>query len=340
MFIFLPVLLMALPSNNGDSVNSEAPISIFERLSTQDVLEISIRTDIDRLLVNKKASDYQAAFIKFDGATDTDSEWRVDIRARGKYRNRICDFPPIKVKFNHSVLGPENLKGFKTLKLVTHCGDQAETEELLQKEYLAYKLYNIITEHSYRVQLVKINWIDSEGAHQIGEKWGFIIENEDEIAQRLGGSIYDEFGVSHDDLNSSSAALHSLYQYMIGNADWNLGGNKNISLVKPNTSRKMMIVPYDFDFSGAVDAYYAVSEFKLTSVRERVYLGESTPEEINEAKEIFKSKKKQIIDQVNSFGQMSRSGRMNVKKYILSFYSSLDEPLKSQDYYQARIASN
>jgi hypothetical protein len=340
MFIFLPVLLIASPTNNGDSVKNEAPISIFERLSTQQVLEISISTDIDRLLVNKKSSTYQAAFIKFDGATDTDPGWRVDIRPRGKYRNRICDFPPMKIKFNHSVLGPENLKGFKTLKLVTHCGDQAETEELVQKEYLAYKLYNTITDLSYRVQLVKINWIDSEGNHQIGEKWGFIIENEDEMAQRLGGGIYDEFGVSHDDLNSSNAAQHSLYQYMIGNADWNLSGNKNISLVKPNTSRKMMIVPYDFDFSGVVDAYYAVSEFKLTSVRERVYLGESKSEEITEALELFKSKKKEIIDQINAFSHMSRSGRMNVKKYILSFYSSLDEPLKNQYYYQARIASN
>lgn len=338
--VFLPVLLSAIDFNYRDNVNREVPISIFDRLSEDEVLEISIRTDIDKLLVNKKSSTYQAAFINFAGSTVTDVEWRVEIRARGKFRNRVCDFPPLKVKFDHSVLGPENLKAFKTLKLVTHCGDQAETEELLQKEYLAYKVYNTITDQSFRVQLVKINWIDSGGKHQIGEKWGFFIENEDEMAQRLGGDIYEEYGVNNDDVNSQCAAQNSIYQYMIGNADWNLESNKNISLVKSNISRDIMVIPYDFDFSGLVDASYAVSEFGLTSVQERVYLGESKSEDISKTIDLFKSKKEDILDQISSFSYLSRSGRNNVKKYIKSFYSSLDEPLKRQDYYRERIASN
>ena len=332
--------LSAIDLNNEDIVNGIAPTSIFDRLSEKEVLEISVRTDIDKLLVNKKSSSYQGAYIKFADSDDVDAEWRVEIRARGKYRNKVCDFPPLKVKFDHSVLGPENLKAFKSLKLVTHCGDQAETEELLLREYLAYKIYNTITDQSLRVQLVKINWIDSHEKHQIGEKWGFLIENNDEMAQRLGGGIYEEYGVEHDDLNSQSAAQNSLYQYMIGNADWNLQGNKNIYLMKSNTTRDIMIIPYDFDFSGMVDATYARAEYGLLSVQERIYLGESKSDEIGKALDLFKSKKKDIIDQVSSFNYLSRSGRNDLKKYIRSFYSSMDEPLKNQDYYQERIASN
>ncbi len=334
------ITLSAINSSNQDNAKSEAPISIFDRLSEQEVLEISVRTDIDKLLVNKKSSSYQGALIKFAEADDVNAAWRVQIKARGKYRNKVCDFPPLKVKFDHSVLGPENLKSFKSLKLVTHCGDQAETEELLLKEYLAYKIYNTITDQSLRVQLVKINWIDSGGKHQIGEKWGFLIENEDEMAQRLGGGIYEEYGVQHNDLNSQSAAQHSLYQYMIGNADWNLESNKNINLLKSNTTRDIMIIPYDFDFSGFVNASYAVTQYGMTSVQERIYLGASKSDEISEAVELFKSKKKDIIDQINSFDHLSRSGRNDIKKYIRSFYSSLDKPMKNEDYYRERIASN
>jgi hypothetical protein len=327
-------------SNVGNVDKSEAPSSIFDRLSEQEVLEISVRTNVDKLLVNKKSASYQSAFIKFAESSDIDAEWRVSIRARGKYRKKVCDFPPLKIKFDHSVLGPENLKAYKSLKLVTHCGDRAETEELLHKEYLAYKIYNTITDQSLRVQLVKINWIDSKGNHEIGEKWGFLIENEDEMAERLGGGIYEEYGVQQADLNPQSAAQNSLFQYMIGNPDWNLESDKNINLIKSNTSREIMIVPYDFDFSGAVNASYAVTAFGLTSVQERIYLGESSTEEISEAVALFKSKKGEVLNQISSYEHLSRSGRNSIKKYIKSFYLSIDEPLKRQAYYQERIDAN
>lgn len=340
LLFFLPIWLLAFEYISRDTVDREIPISIFDRLSEQEVLEITIRTDIDLLIDNKKSSSYHAAFINFGGSSDTLAEWRVELRSRGKNRNRVCDFPPLTLKFDHSVLGPENLKAYKTLKLVTHCCDRAETDELLQKEYLAYKFYNLITEQSFRVQLVRINWIDSGGKHQIGKKWGFFIENEEEMAQRLGGSIYDQYGVLQDEVNSMSAAQNSIFQYMIGNADWNLGFNKNIKLVKTNTSRDIIVVPYDFDFSGLVNAYFAVSEFGLNSIQERIYLGESKPEEINETFALFKSKKKDIMNLINTFDHISRSGRKDVRKYIQSFYSSLDEPIKGIDFFRKRIVSN
>lgn len=333
--LFLLCFSVSLPTANainGDKGVGDAPRSIFDRLSEQEILEISVKTDIEKLLANKHSSKYQGAYLKLSDAADTDAGWFVQIRTRGKFRKRVCDFPPLKLKFDHSVLGPENLKGYKSLKLVTHCGDRAGAEELLQKEYLAYKIYNTITDRSLRVQLVKINYIDSKEVHQIGEKWGFIIENKKELAERIGGGVYEEYGVSQDELNSKNAAQNSLFQYMIGNADWSLEQKKNICLIKSNTSSEIVIIPYDFDFSGLVDAPYAVpiSEYGLKSIKERIYLGESTSQEISEAMDFFKSKKKDILDQINSFSHLSRSERNKLKKYIESFYSSLNEPMKSR----------
>lgn len=322
-----------------DSIkNNEDPSTIFNRLSANEILEISVRTDIERLLSNKLDSKYQTAFIQLKDEIDGNTEWRVEIRTRGKYRKRVCDFPPLKVKFDHSVLGPENLKSFKTLKLVTHCGDQAESEELLLKEYLAYKMLNVITDHSFRVQLVKIDWTDTSGKHSIGVKWGFLIENEDELAQRLGGTVYDQYGVTHRDVNPESASLNSLYQYMIGNPDWELLTLKNIMFVKSNTSSDITVIPYDFDFSGVCNAFYAVTEFDLYSVKERIYLGESSEQELARTKGLLKSKKKEILDMISNFEYISRSGKNEVKKYIKSFYSNIDKPLKTEAFYIQRVA--
>ena len=320
--------------------SAESLRSIFDRLSDEDILKISIRTDVDRLIEDKYKGKYQVAYMQFTDSSGSDKEWRVDIKARGKLRKKICDFPPVKIKFNHEILGAENLLSFKSLKLVTHCGDEKEMEELVLKEFLAYKMYNLLTDRSLRVQLVKIDWVDAKGNHQIGEKWAFLIENEDELAHRLNGGVYDQFGVQQGDLNTQSAAHNSLFQYMIGNADWNLQMNKNICLIKPFTSSDIMVIPYDFDFSGIVNAPHAVAEHGLTSIQERIYLGECSEKDLNEARQLFLSKKDDILTLISSFNHLSRGTRKDVKKYVQSFYSSLDEPFRDVTYYKERRDSN
>lgn len=325
--------------NTPNNVSAEESIeSIFDRLSKKEVLEITVRTDIDRLINQKIDSKYQAAFITIKGVNDNSDEWRVELKPRGKYRKRACEFPPLKIKFDHSVLGPQNLKAFKYLKLVTHCGDQAEIEELLQKEYLAYKIFNTVTDNSYRVQLIKINWIDSHGSNSLGEKWGFIIENEDELANRMGGAIYDEYGVTPEYVNRQSSALNSVFQYMIGNTDWNLETNKNVSFVKSNFTQDIWVVPYDFDFSGFVDASYAVPRHGLYNNRERIFTGDADENELDKARDLFKSKEKEIMELIETFPYMSRSKKVGAKKYIKSFYESLYDPFLTKDDYKDRVA--
>ncbi len=326
---------------NEDVVNDgrEGLKSVFDRLAEQEVLTISVKTDIDKLLTKRKSKNYQGAVMSFDDSSDLRPEWNVELRTRGKYRKKICDFPPIKIKFNHSIFKSEHLKPFKSLNLVTHCGENEESEELLVREYLAYKIYNLITDRSLRVQLVKINWEDTSGKYDLGQKWGFFIENDDEMALRLGGGIYDEFGVSHNDVHSESASQHALFQYLIGNADWNLEMNKNIHFVKNYSTGEVFVVPYDFDFSGLVNASYAVTEYGMTSVKERIFLGQASDEDLALAIESFREKEHQIVDLVKSFEHIGRSARNDVKRYVQSFFNSLDEPLLTESFYRERIKS-
>ena len=196
------------------------------------------------------------------------------------------------------------------------------------KEYLAYKLYNIITPHSFRVQLVKINWVDKSGNHDIGEKWGFLIEDEDEVKERVQCEDYNEYGALHRQLNKTNAATVFLYQYMIGNHDWKVENGQNICLLSDPSSTDILALPYDFDFSILVSAYYATLPWKLPGQNKRMYLGSYNHAEHIQAVELFKSKKDEIISEIKSFEHLSRSSRQKIIRYIKSFYSSLNKPLR------------
>ncbi len=64
-------------------------------------------------------------------------------------------------------------------------------EQYLLMEYLVYQMYNQISDHSFRTRLLKITYTDSAQKYEPVEKIppGFLIEDEDMMAERLGGEI-------------------------------------------------------------------------------------------------------------------------------------------------------
>ena len=312
------------------SAKTDTTKSIFDIISTEEVLHLSIKTDINNLLVNKNTDDKQKAELVISNIHEDYTTWNVNVNVRGKFRRMKCDFPPLKIKFNKSELGELGLNDHASLKLVTHCTDKAEDNELILKEYLAYKLYNIITHHSFRVQLVKIDWIDESQINDIGAHWGFLIEDKDELEERLQCTAHDKERALHSHINDDNASVCYLFQYMIGNHDWMLESGQNMHYMKSNDSDELVAVAYDFDFSVMVNSYYSTSPFTLSKSNKRAYMGYSTEEESKEAKELFKSKKKEIINEIKSFDVLSKKNRREVTNYIKSFYLVLDEPLVSK----------
>ena len=58
--------------------------------------------------------------------------------------------------------------------MVTHC--QYGNEDYLFKEYLIYKLYNVLTDNSFRVRLVKIEYINTHKKANPIKTYAFLIE--------------------------------------------------------------------------------------------------------------------------------------------------------------------
>ena len=327
--ILILIQAVAIGCVSAEEVTRDADStkSIFQLLSDEDVLKISITTDIENLLAHKNIDTSQKGLLQIDGAQNHVKDWNIKVSARGRYRRKTCDFPPLKLKFKKKELRANGLKTYNDLKLVTHCSERAESEELVLKEYLAYKILNIITPQSFKVQLVKATWIDSGDHHNDEVKWAYLIESEEEVIERLGCKPYKEHGALHEQLDPENAAITYLFQYMIGNHDWKTESSQNICLIQQSTDDDIIAIPYDFDFSMLVGAYYTSIPYILNKTNKRMYLGKSSAAETKKAIELFQLKRKDIITEIKSCNHLSRSSRQDVISYIKSFYRHSQKPL-------------
>ena len=70
------------------------------------------------LIEQKKKDEYQPASITFKLADGSQFQQELKVKARGKSRRRICDFPPIKMKFKKDNLEADGLnREFNEYKL-------------------------------------------------------------------------------------------------------------------------------------------------------------------------------------------------------------------------------
>ena len=61
--------------------------------------------------------------------------------------------------------------------------------------------------------------------------------------------------VSPFSISDSSAVNFAIFEYMIGNTDWSMVYQHNVEMLYLNSAA--FSIPYDFDHSGIVNAYYA-----------------------------------------------------------------------------------
>ena len=74
-------------------------------------------------------------------------------------------------------------------------------------------------------------------------------------------------------------ATLDVFEYLIGNTDWSAVFNHNVVLIRDAAGRATAI-PYDFDFSGLVDAEYAsvAPELPMRDVKQRIFRGVCRPD--------------------------------------------------------------
>jgi hypothetical protein len=309
---------------------------IFDLWNYQEVIDLKLTFDLDEVFEDRRGEEQYPADISFKDETGTKQNWQIKISTRGNFRRQMCnEMPPLKINFKKGDLRDAGLADFDDFKLVTHCiEDFQEAKELLLKEFLVYRMFNQLTDVSYRVQLVNITYEDVNTGRR-KKQMGFLIEDTAQLRARIGADKIGEMRIIESEkFKTEYSQLVALFQYMIGNADWGLTYSKNIKYLEKD--QKVWPVPYDFDFAGLVGAPYMTpsSEYDLRTRFDRVYLGfERSTADLEATIRLFEAHREEIYDTVMELKMLKRSSREDMITYLDTFFEHTGEINFTENWY-------
>jgi hypothetical protein len=263
----------------------------------------------------------------------------VSLSPRGITRRlrETCSFKPIRVEFPEKPGTGSLFKGQKRLKLVTHCRADPDFQQYMLLEYAAYRMYNQLTPASFNVRLAAIDYVDPAGK-PIVSRLGFFIEDLDDVAER---NDLHEFKtrerVPLSRLNPQAAGRMVMFEDFIGNLDWALTAgpagtdccHNSRLLGAKGAASGLITVPYDFDFSGMVDAPYAKppDAVPVASVRVRRYRGYCRHNaEAQAAIADLVARRSSLMAVLNEVPQLEEKTRAKATKYLTGFYDQVATP--------------
>jgi hypothetical protein len=325
---------VGLAAQAADTVVQPKPL-----FTAHDLIQLTIEAPLKTVFKERgQESEYHDGLLRYQDAAGQRVELEVGVKTRGKYRlsPRNCGFPPLRVNFKRKQVEGTVFEGQDRLKLVTHCRDGSRNyEQYVLQEYLVYRLYNQLTELSFRVRLAHITYIDRDGDRDTLTRYAFFIEDEDAMAARNGWEVLNVPIVPPDEYELRQANMVEVFQYMIGNTDWGHTRGPpdepfcchNVKVVGSYTSAGAFPVPYDFDFSGIIKTRYAIPDPKveIRDVRQRRYWGICRPGDANRAKldEIFaefEQVEEQLYDLYRNQEALDPKTAERTIEYIGEFY--------------------
>ena len=310
--------------------------AVEELFTTETPLVFVLEADFHQLSQDRSQESVERpARIIWAGLDGEPIEVPLQVRTRGNFRLRegVCPFPMLRLNFPRSQLHGTVLEGQDKVKLVTHCWHRSAYEQNMLEEYLAYRIYGLLTDVSFRVQLASITYLDSSGEEGSFTRMAFLIEDEDAMAARLGGEIL-EGRITREDYDPDRAGLVFLFQYMIGNTDWSMPGTHNMKLVRRGDD--YLPVPYDLDFAGLVEAPYALPHpmiaDQIDSVTDRLYRGFcSDGIDFQAFFARFNEQREAIVGLISTLPALDERNRSSALDYIEGFYDVINDPQQARE---------
>jgi hypothetical protein len=276
---------------------------------------------------NKRGSILTANFVtKLPDGTNVNDQ--IQLEVRGHYRHDYCYLPPLKLIFKYKK--PSILYSLKSLKLVNQCKLSKEYDQYLLKEFIIYRIYNLLTDMSYHVRLLNLNFQDSSGKKKTITEHAFLVEDIKDVAKRNDCIEWKKGNLDAETTDRRQMTMVAIFEYMIGNTDWGVAANHNTRMIVPekNSFARPFVVPYDFDFSGFVNTEYALPDEKLgiQNVQQRLYRGfPRTMPELNEVLDIFKQQKEKIYATINNFDLLTPGSKKDLITYLDDFFNTIKD---------------
>ncbi len=286
-----------------------------------------------RDVLNDRGDDpaYHPFTISYFSTDSNETTIPVKIKTRGHFRKdkTNCAWPPFLLNFTKKDVPPSSLfEGQDKIKLVMPCGG----DEYVVREWLIYKLYNLITPKSFRARLVSVTMEDLK--RKPTSFYGILLEDQNQMAQRNNTIIVERKMMNPVQTESEAFLTMAVFQYMIGNTDWSVQFQQNIKLLSKDSLGTPTTVPYDFDHSGMVNASYAkpAEELEMRSVLERRYRGYCIPDmnAYNSVIALFNRLKKDFYRVYTECPLMNARSVKTATKYLDDFYDTINDPKELQ----------
>ena len=239
-----------------------------------DQKPLKIRLNYSNNNLNKNTNDSTLMKTKlFFIQENKNKEIDVLLRARGNFRRKHCYFTPVKIKIKKRDASNTIFSDNRTLKLVLPCKNDRDKNDNILKEFIAYKIYEIISPFYFKTRRLEINYTDQKPKKQKNFNLiGFFIEDDDKVAKRFDSKIIKRkiSPLAMDDFNSVNL---SFFNFLIGNTDFSSAHQHNGKLLF--YEKKIIPIPYDFDLTGWVKPKYGLGITNRLgySFEERNYIG-------------------------------------------------------------------
>ena len=330
--------LLALLATSLQAETIATPDPLFQ---DADALQVTLTAPLTTLIEERSNEEYVNAVFEYSETGGEASAFDVKIRARGHLRREICVLPPLLVNFKKSEVKNTLFHKQDKLKLVVHCGDSIRYEQALVREYLAYRVLNLLTPVSFQVRLLRVRYVDSEGKRKDQVRYAYFLEHKNRLGNRIGAKDIKIEETEVELLQPDHLNLTSVFQYLIGNTDFSPVAPSpydecchNYDLFD-NESELLVAIPYDFDQAGFVNAPYAApsEQFPITNVRQRIYRGRCVNNEFIPASlQSFQETYDSIYALLQEHEGLTSMNRRSLVQYVDNFFELIGDPRKVEKY--------
>ncbi|MEE4294244.1 MAG: hypothetical protein V2I79_09790 [Xanthomonadales bacterium] len=343
-WLIVPLLAIASHTQTAAAENG-APPGLF---GEETNLELTVSAPWEQLLDDRHNEDPYPARVSYSGPGGDSFSFDATVARRGVSRQRVCEFPPIELQVDPEDAKGSVFQGQETLRMVTHCRRPDRYDQYYLLEMMAYRMFNRITDYSFRVRPLTVHYVDSDSGSSYDTRFAFVAEDDNTLSGRTSLELLSIARVPLSRLNPDAAADLALFQYMIGNVDWSpllgSGGENcchNVALLGPSPlgdEARVWPLPYDFDSSGLVDAPYATPPESLgaRTVTERIYRGYCAHNDyLDVARQKSLSNRDRILGVLDSDPRLDEHSREKARNYLEKYFDILGD----DEEFERRITS-
>jgi hypothetical protein len=328
--------LSAQAATARDSVGE--PIAFFQRL---EPVRFTLAVDIAELRADTAdEAPTRNGTVSFRDGTGKTVSLPVKVKTHGRWRLTHCEFPPLSITFPGNQVAGSPFDGLRKARLTSFCKDHPAYEQYVLQELQLYRLYQVLTPFSHTPRALQVEYVDARTGRTRATRHAFFIDDRDAVADRLHSALLKAKGATGSDLQPWHRTLMGMFEYMIGNTDFLVSELHNVFLLG-TPAGETVPVPYDFDYSGAVNSIYATPNpvLPIRSVRQRHFRGFcGDTAEFRKVFDLLNSKRAAIYALYDD--QVGRLLRLDIatdtKRYLDDFYRTINTPELAQEHIFSR----